>query len=541
MAFSIGKFHSPSKRNLETQSDFQFRNKVLLQNRALAKKNSTLMTKIAELESRISELIQQNIELRDQQAKSEDNKRKWFEEKLNIIEEGVSQRFEEMFQMFSTIRSNEGLPSSNISLNNLLGNISSNDNSTDKTVTFQGIKSPRTTQSSINERRRKSARRQSIYIPSQPNSPEKLEEKISQDQVIEKSEDETRPMSIDDEDRALEANQTQAIKDLNDYQESTQEILNEQEELSHASSFSPIKISSPNTQEVRKRDKFKVYEDFDNEDLLFHEEFEKSITRLTSKVYNTTGESKLEKEKINEPSENIKDKQEVEEQTIEDELSDIQSPLDHDSAKVKHTNSKKSKSKASFDEQFPVSIDSMDTIRKTRTRGKHVSYTEPSLRQKMRRSSKKFVDAVGHRDSFYIYNGPKEENMTLEIPTTAGNTIDISSNAEIDEQNRKYILSEDNQQIHSPVKEKPKPLIEQDNVNITKRRKPLGTLNKNKLQKIESDVKGTKKSSIDDSEMSVFDLVEESAVGIPKTYKNQPNISTKRKSSGGNRRHSMLL
>ncbi|KAH3688974.1 hypothetical protein WICPIJ_000033 [Wickerhamomyces pijperi] len=129
------------------------------------------MTKISELEGKMSDLIQENLAYRDAQAKAEDLKRKWLAEKLALIEESTLQRFEEMFQMFANIRANEGLPSSKISLSNLVD--LTNSPTSDKTVSFDSIKTPKKN-AAVSERRRKSSRRQSFYVPPQPDTDEVL-------------------------------------------------------------------------------------------------------------------------------------------------------------------------------------------------------------------------------------------------------------------------------------------------------------------------------------------------------------------------------
>jgi shugoshin len=619
MDFSIGKFNSPKSKRQLTQddqkpqfshfvpkinSDNQFKQKILLQNKALARKNSILMTKISDMETKVSDLIQQNIELRAINAKSEDQKRKWLEEKINIIEEGVSQRFSDMFQMLQNIRTNEGLPSSNVQLSHLMVG-SSGENSTDKSVSFQLMKSPK--KQTKAERRRRSLRRQSIYIappdpptiseqsvsdfdknvesfptehfelPQEINEEQKVQEGPNdafydrenpfQEQTYEQIEDIIQQHQAEELEQLseLEKQQEQEIEKVSNNAESLKEVSedNESVEFSHASSLSPIRLLSPSS--LNQKSQFMVYED--SPELQDRDDgFNEKISRLASgSVLDNNNTIKTSRRKKSIVSRKTTEKKlEAEE---EEELSDEQKPLAQDTNKVKHTKSKQQKSNFIADESMPGSDASNDELstRRSRTRGKQVSYAEPSLRAKMRRQSEKFVDATDEEAyDAYINNvlinrrktttpeefqRKKEDNDEVVVPSVeSSGKVDksepITHNAEEFAQNVK-------DSRESPAKPRQKTLIEQDNINITKRRKPLSTLNSNKIAKTDSSpmekislpkVKVVQEENMDEADLSVFDLVEEASVGVPKTtYKGQPDIKLKRRSSSGGRRHSMLL
>lgn len=558
MSYPINKFNSPpnttnSSRPKEILSHIpssdQFKQKILSQNKALAKKNSILMTKVADLEIKISDLIQQNIELRAINAKSEDQKRKWLEDKLNIIENGVSQRFEEMFQMFATIRSNEGLASSSVNVNNVIQNVAL-ENSSDKTVSFHDVKSP--VKKNISERRRKSARRQSMYIAPPPSPPqdhfndEANEEDFERVQI---PDDFNTPSVFQDEqnyEEVQESNEPQ-INDAfiaEEDAETEEPELKEHDEAEHAVTLSPIKFSSPKMPEYHYP-KFSVYtETEDDNEAPNKEEIDLKIQKLAAGSVKSGQTSEKEKQ------ENEEAKDELEMIDFTDFNEKTKNLLFQDNDKIKHTKSKKQKQKSSKDETMPEPISSdMLSTRKSRTRGKAVNYAEPSLRKKMRRESEQLTDAVIDKD-FVVKTESISQPQTMKKDSIDQDLLKASRDSPIKinvQQQSSPIKPVEIAKDPSPVKEqtkpKPTPLIEQDNQNITKRRKPLSTLSQNKVQKKDSKPFKKMQLDIDAAELSVFDLVDECEVGVPKTLKNAPEVSIKKSSrkSTGSRRNSMLL
>lgn len=559
MSYQINKFNSPQSRNLSrskdnlsqlTSSD-QFKQKVLSQNKALAKKNSILMTKVADLEIKISELIQQNIELRAIKAKSEDQKRKWLEEKLNIIESGVSQRFEEMFQMFATLRSNEGLAASTVNTSNVIQNVSHD--SSDKTVSFQNIKSP--SRSNINERRRKSARRQSIYIPPPPSPPQQQEKAESQsvEEVEQLPSEFDAPSIFQDEASYHEQNFHEDEFENQDYLEhSFQEPLvndefiaeeeeetevNEQREIDHAITLSPIKFSSP--KRPGSHPKFSVYTESDDKELPDKEGIDLKIKKLAEDSVKMVSRSEDEPEEQEQQQDN-NDVNIIDFSEFKDKAGER---LYQNVDKIKHTKSKKQKQKSSNDEHMPEPMASSEVLstRKSR-RGKSVNYAEPSLRKKMRRESEQLTDAVVDSD-FQIKREVVSQPQSLTKQTIDQGLLQASRDSPI-----KQNIKSSPQVIQVEAVEertKPTPLIEKDSRNITKRRKPLGTLNQNKVQKKDSKPFKKMQLDIDAAELSVFDLVDECEVGVPKMYKGDPDVTDSIKKSSrkatGSRRHSMML
>ncbi|ONH65159.1 Shugoshin, partial [Cyberlindnera fabianii] len=325
-----------------------------------------------------------------------------------------------------------------------------------------------------------------------------------------------------------------------------------------ATNLSPIKLGSMSPMKSSKR--IEVYEDSPDPAEVATDAQTAPLTDLEAKI------ERLAQEAIKRPSsrkgrKSTKKVDEIEKvvdttkaddnSTLETddntgEDSDEHKPLEPDVSKIKHTKNKKLKSKSSTDEEMPGSIDSEDASgsrSRRSSRGKQVSYAEPSLRSKMRRQSEKFVDAAA--EDAYIRPVSRSAGLSKEStpvdPSTEEQSMEISTASEMSgaiPQKRVSVAKE----VENPATEAPSrqaPLTVQDNVNITKRRKPLGALSKNKIQKVDNkSFKKSKPFALD--ELSVFDLVEEAAVGVPKTYKGKPDITTRRRKSS-ERRHSAVL
>lgn len=621
---------SPSKKSFNRNSFSNFnqfdnlnnvKKNLLIQNKALAKKNSFLMTKITDLETKVSELIQQNVELRSANARNEDKKKAWFEQNLSLLEQGVSQRFEEIFQMFSTIRQNEKLSPPSITLNSSssLGSsdvtqcmlLASSSSDKDKTVSFENVKSP----NSKKERRRKSLRRQSIYIPS-PGTPEKAKAESNFGNDLPNHENESHKNVESNEEVHIEKNNELNIEQQDEIPNSSP---NNEEEISHATNLSPIKFTSP--EELKssfKNEKFKVFKDFEDEDeSKLSNSISEKIQKLANEIIQPISEDfltekkqvKVKAKKVNNSKRSIRSTI-INNDEVNDKLNDKVENNFLDTNKVKHTTSKRKKEKSSKDEQMPNSEEVStstpemndannngkaskaakanttapnDTITTggRRTRGRQINYAEPSLRMKMRRPSEKFSDAV-LEPSYVKVEGNIFENMLDEskvMKHTNNKRKTISSfsgnnnNADINKKqadssssnsNKSADENSDEVNLESTLKklEKDDEFIETINQsptlinkrkskesngepsNITKRRKPLSKLSENK--QAQNSLKTNEKlitTNNSNEQLSAFDLVEELVIGVPKTYKGNPNISLKKKTGSSNtngRRHSMM-
>ncbi|ODV71586.1 Sgo1p CYBJADRAFT_186466 [Cyberlindnera jadinii NRRL Y-1542] len=550
MAFpAAGRLTSPSNRRATTfqlrpQSIDSSKQKILSQNRALAKKNSVLMTKIADLETKISDLIQQNIELRALNAKNEDQKRRCLEDKLNVIEAGVSQRFEEMFQMFATIRNNEGLSESKMIA--ALPGINVNDitlsSASEKTVSFvSNVKASEDQTEEGNKlsrekRRRKSARRESIYIPP-PSPPRVTEEEEAMTTLLTTSNTVTTTTTTTTAAAAVAASIPIDFEEPNPFHNKPVDTVESKNlsdldeghgELARSVILSPIKTStsSPSVRETSKKSMFEVYEDSPEPmDILKNQgegedDIQQKIQRLADESVRPTSFGKILPSTLLDGDE-----------STNSEITDEYKPLEQDATKIKHTKTKR-KSRTSVDEKMPTLVvdnDDLLSTRKSRTRGKQISYAEPSLRVKMRRQSEKFVDAVA--DGGFVK--PPQKSLSAE-PEDISRPEETKPTEEIAAQEQASKHDENGKEKRA------RPLIEQDNSNITKRRRPLSSITQNKIQKVvDSDkLRQHKRFELSDDELSVFDLVEESAVGVPKTFK-KPDLGSAKKKNP--RRHSMLV
>lgn len=86
------------------------KHKYILQNKSLAQKNAAMALKLSEMESKVSELINENMTLKKRKSASDQEHKKKLEKKLVILERGLINKVDEIFQVFQNVRKNEGLP-----------------------------------------------------------------------------------------------------------------------------------------------------------------------------------------------------------------------------------------------------------------------------------------------------------------------------------------------------------------------------------------------------------------------------------------------
>ena len=96
--------------DLESQKVENIRQSYSRQNSLLAKDNSILKIKVNSLEKKISQLVQENVTLRSKTSISEAIYRERLSNQLQVIENGIIQRFDEIFYMFENVRKNENCP-----------------------------------------------------------------------------------------------------------------------------------------------------------------------------------------------------------------------------------------------------------------------------------------------------------------------------------------------------------------------------------------------------------------------------------------------
>ncbi|CCF57886.1 hypothetical protein KAFR_0D02390 [Kazachstania africana CBS 2517] len=134
------------------------RNAFLQQNRQIAKENSTLKMKLNEMESKLNQLIQENMLIRSKLSLAELSYKEKLNENLKILEDTLLKKFQDIISMFDTIRENESIEL-NASSSRIFQQPSSSIPSLPPSSSYDN-------DHSVNKKKRKSSRRQSMFIPS---------------------------------------------------------------------------------------------------------------------------------------------------------------------------------------------------------------------------------------------------------------------------------------------------------------------------------------------------------------------------------------
>ncbi|CAI4036381.1 hypothetical protein SMKI_15G2230 [Saccharomyces mikatae IFO 1815] len=368
--------------DLESKKAEIIRQSYSKQNSLLAKDNSVLKIKVNGLEKKISQLVQENVTLRSKTSISEAIYRERLSNQLQIIENGIIQRFDEIFYMFENVRKNENLPSSN--LKSLLKRTSSRSRSCSlSSPTYSKNSNEQSShqyhpshESSFNKddsqdlepktKKRKSSRRQSMFIST---SLEPEDETIQQEPITNEPSLKV-PVGLPESAQIEEATDTLNIEEEDN--DSTSNFTN-----------SIIEYSIPeenSTEPEHSSSKLEIFND--------------STNILTTASPN---HSSLRLPNPSDPPANLG-------ATIGDTAavysSSSSSTNSHPKAKIKHSMKppRIELKKKVIDEVMPVSNVSNNSeisfTRTRRTRGRAVDYTLPSLRAKMRRPSEKLVDAT---------------------------------------------------------------------------------------------------------------------------------------------------
>lgn len=364
--------------DLESQKVETIRQSYSRQNSLLAKDNSILKIKVNGLEKKISQLVQENVALRSKTSISEAIYRERLNNQLQTIENGIIQRFDEIFYIFDS-RKNESLPSSN--LKSMLKRTSSRSRSCSLSspTYLKSYTEPLNCQnnpsndSSFNKddgqdlehkaKKRKSSRRQSMFISTSLESDDEANEKVP-------TTDEPSTNLPRELHETVQVEEAMDQLDVDEGIESTSNFTN-----------SIIEYSIPeenSTEPEHSSSKLEIFNDSTNmlgtassNPLPLPLPLPVLSTTLPATTTNTTATS-----------------------------SSNSSTSSHSKTKIKHSMKppRIELKKKIIDEVMPVSnmSNSSDITfsRTRRTRGKAVDYTLPSLRAKMRRPSEKLVDAT---------------------------------------------------------------------------------------------------------------------------------------------------
>lgn len=439
------------------------------QNTQLAKANSSLMMRLSELERKVGELVKENVSLRSTVSMGEFQYKKRLSEQLDVLENGISHRVEEIFHMFDRVRTKENLsPEPSLSRSNDLRSILRNRRASgssiegrksansiqfieadDQSVHTGSAGSNETTESNDRQddglsrkKRRKSSRRESIFLPTDFDFP------YHEPEPEPEPETEPEPRKVSDdvsEDEQLEppieshaANDVVAQDDNegSDHAEGSFNFTNSIIEYSIPEEVAPS--TSAGTDQLSSS-KIEVFRD----------EPEAVITSQKEREINDAAFVPLSTQN-----------------------------------KVKHsmrTPGARGRSKI-VDEVMPTTNNGsgacdIDFTRTRRTRGKAIDYTLPSLRAKMRRPTEKFVDATTFTSihELQVTNARKKDRRHQPRRSNAPITLKESVVDTSDNQIAKPQSKDKEETLavtEATLPAQPKPLVAQ---------KPESTMNKNKI------------------------------------------------------------
>lgn len=369
------------------------------QNSQLAKSNSSLMVRLSELEKKISELVQENLSLRSIISMSEFKYKERLSNQLQVLEEGISSRVDDIFYMLDSIRKKENLPKGSTSrsaseVKSILrtkgsGNSSYGGRNSANNIQFADMddeiidsvecnepKEPNENtgehlkahdEEKIPRKKRKSSRRESIFLPNDFNFSGAEEAECLREPALEAASQ--LESGIFNEQHQIENREMQdTVLPNADIHDSSEEPEDAHAEGSFNFTNSIIEYSIP----------------------------EETLGAMTSSEMEQMSSSKIEVFR-DEPVATTRSQGEDDVNTTNN-VTFIPLPSQN---KVKHSmrppNSRPRKNM--IDEVMPSSGNDtgpcdIDFSRSRRTRGKAIDYTLPSLRAKMRRPSEKLVDAT---------------------------------------------------------------------------------------------------------------------------------------------------
>lgn len=410
----------------------------LQQNSQLAKYNSGLMMKITDMETKVSELIQENVQLRSRLSMSELRYREKVNKIFNMLEDGVISRFSEVSQLFDRVRRNQGLEAGihghtalGLSPKSIMKRDSSRSPKSTKSVEFRGSE----VESDVNvdnsekpifedtiaednhenssnsvelnqdevrplaKKRRKSSRRESLFIPADfefnnENLEMELNDIVNRENEIANSHNNNE----DTERKDVEMTETAvpAVVEAEAEAEAEALALSEAAEAAEAAETAVELAAVASTTSTTPSTTQSATDNNADEDESYN--FTASVIEYSIPEEASTHDHShilmdLSKSKI----EVYNDKEEPSNGATgaEESTSFVQCAIPSQS-KVKHSmKNPKTRLKGNQDDIMPqTEYDEGFDKRERRTRGKAVNYKLPSLRAKMRRPTEKFVDAT---------------------------------------------------------------------------------------------------------------------------------------------------
>ncbi|CDO91879.1 unnamed protein product [Kluyveromyces dobzhanskii CBS 2104] len=366
----------------------------LSQNSQLAKYNSSLMMKITDMENKVSELVQENVSLRSRLSMSELRYREKINGVFQTLEEGFMERFMQINQLFDSVREGEGLqPGRNDGdFRSILKHSNGISPKGVKTVGFKNtpnvvkayemddpiledhnehsgnsIELNEHEVQPLRKRRRKSSRRESLFIPADF-------EFNDEDPEVELN------TAVIDEDEPLKTT-------VNHFEEEQQESTDNDVIEASTSPTSNIKSAVATEENVVNTETAPIEDDSYNftTSVIEYSIPEESSIHDHSHILMETSKPKIDV---------YDDREELHIHT-DDTMNIIQCAIPSQS-KIKHSMKyPRTRLKGGRDDVMPhTDYEKDDEKRERRTRGKAVNYKLPSLRAKMRRPTEKFVDAT---------------------------------------------------------------------------------------------------------------------------------------------------
>ena len=514
------------------------------QNTAIARENSQLKVKLNEMETKVSELIQENMSIRSTLTVAQVGYKKQLSDHIRGIEGTLLTRFQGILDTLHSFQQDQGLPGTNpparLNVSSDLPehitriDVLSSSIPTSKdthTLPNLSVESP-SVASTSSRKRRKSSRRQSMFVPSDFEFPLG---NLDNDETHLSGECETGSNEMTP--GAAESTEIPSSRDETPGR-NEDELPGKDDDNDFTNSIIDYSIPEENDAKSEKKKSLFTTSSASSSLLLANSSMQRGLPNVTppaSNVFVDVSSSNSKRSKSSSKLNIYKD-------TDIDEV-----PETCDSQAPRHSAGKhpvnppriKSKKRKIVDEIMPTSNYPELTQPARRTRGKSINYALPSLRAKMRRPSEKLVDATTITD----INDLQVNNVKRQHKETRSRSPEI----EVVESNAISHPVEVMKQVNATVKKCPfnkssSPLTDKD---VNKRRP--NTQKKKKLFKpaIVNDLNDENSININDTssrassqgrrsvsfrlnedDLSVFDLIPKKPA-TPKTYKNSRNGSVK--------------
>lgn len=475
----------------------------LQQNSQLAKYNSSLMMKITDMETKVSELVQENVSLRSRLSMGELRYREKLNTVFQTLEDGIVEKFLQMNQLLTTVRESQGLESgihdnplkpilrgsNGISPRSAKKVEFTGANTTTKPVGFEDPIAEDNHENSGNslelnddevrplrKRRRKSSRRESLFIPADFEfNDEDPELELNQLPI---TEDEPPPStaatSVPEEESQENKHTKEEREDEGKENVSTIPLVPVLPSVTNTGT----ECSNTNKNNTTEMETALAEDDSYNftTSVIEYSIPEETSTHEHSHILLETSKSKIDV---------YNDREETNNNEADDSMNIVQCTIPSQS-KIKHSmKHPRTKLKGGQDDIMPhTDYDKDDEKRERRTRGKAVNYKLPSLRAKMRRPTEKLVDATTVTDIHDLQvkrrnnqqqGIPSDDDDQEELLVPAGVPDTNVVIATVEEENRKEPPALPLHEIHLAQNVKPKIALKELSANAINRKVKTST------------------------------------------------------------------